>query len=553
MADKKISELDAVSSAARTDEFVVVQSGTTKRAALSDIDAVAEIGASQVTAGTLDDDRVAESNVTQHEAALSVAGSQVDSGTLPDARIQESGVTQHGTAALEVPWSNTVVVEGDNSSRATRATAVDSAIGEAGTAGKEFVFVPHEFLDYDASAVNFTKNSFSGRLVREGQVGDVYDVVAYGANRDGTGSQEAAIQAAIDAAPDDGATVFFPAGDYRVTTGIQIPTAATGFSKPVKIVGEGSGVSTPAGDGPSRIFLADDTVPALFDLDATGTDDFRGSFENLALVGPGPADDGTKAIFGGFMLGARFRNIKIRDFDVGMQIGNDCFYSVFEDCIFVNCFSNCVQIEGKVNGDAFIGCRFEGSGASGILLTDAGSPVAFYSCWFEDNTVAGLRVSDGIGAVNLYGCYFEKNTRHDIEVETGTGSPWVNLYGCHLFPLASDASIRAQHAVNLYGCSVLGTNNPGGVVENFGTPNVTAIGTQVRNGPVPLLEAAPSNFGEVVHFNDQAADDDADLGGGGDAYSLTNVTEDRTFDADSTTVTELADVVGTLISDLGYD
>ena len=35
-----------------------------------------------------------------------------------------------------------------------------------------------------------------------------------------------------------------------------------------------------------------------------------------------------------------------------------------------------------------------------------------------------------------------------------------------------------------------------------------------------------------------------------EAYSLSNVSADRTFDADSTTTAELADVVGTLISDL---
>tara|TARA_R100001126_G_C4841384_1_gene157122 strand:+ start:378 stop:626 length:249 start_codon:yes stop_codon:yes gene_type:complete len=33
-------------------------------------------------------------------------------------------------------------------------------------------------------------------------------------------------------------------------------------------------------------------------------------------------------------------------------------------------------------------------------------------------------------------------------------------------------------------------------------------------------------------------------------YTVTNVTTDRTFDADSTTTAELADVLGTLLTDL---
>lgn len=35
-----------------------------------------------------------------------------------------------------------------------------------------------------------------------------------------------------------------------------------------------------------------------------------------------------------------------------------------------------------------------------------------------------------------------------------------------------------------------------------------------------------------------------------DEYTTSNVTEDRAFDADSTNVAELADVLGTLIADL---
>ena len=35
-----------------------------------------------------------------------------------------------------------------------------------------------------------------------------------------------------------------------------------------------------------------------------------------------------------------------------------------------------------------------------------------------------------------------------------------------------------------------------------------------------------------------------------DAYEVTNVTTDRTYDADSTTTAEVADVLGTLIADL---
>ena len=38
--------------------------------------------------------------------------------------------------------------------------------------------------------------------------------------------------------------------------------------------------------------------------------------------------------------------------------------------------------------------------------------------------------------------------------------------------------------------------------------------------------------------------------GGANTYTETNVTPDRSFDADTVTVAKLADIVGTLISDL---
>jgi len=56
------------------------------------------IAASQVTSGTFADARIAQSNVTQHQAAISVAASQVTSGTFADARIAQSNVTQHQAA-----------------------------------------------------------------------------------------------------------------------------------------------------------------------------------------------------------------------------------------------------------------------------------------------------------------------------------------------------------------------------------------------------------------------------------------------------------------------
>ena len=56
------------------------------------------IAASQVTSGSFADARIAQSNVTQHQAAINIAASQVTSGTFTDARVAQSNVTQHQAA-----------------------------------------------------------------------------------------------------------------------------------------------------------------------------------------------------------------------------------------------------------------------------------------------------------------------------------------------------------------------------------------------------------------------------------------------------------------------
>lgn len=49
--------------------------------------------AESIVSGVFDDALVAQSNVKQHEDALSIAGEQVDSGTIPDARLANTAVT----------------------------------------------------------------------------------------------------------------------------------------------------------------------------------------------------------------------------------------------------------------------------------------------------------------------------------------------------------------------------------------------------------------------------------------------------------------------------
>jgi hypothetical protein len=71
---------------------------------------------------------------------------------------------------------------------------------------------------------------------------------------------------------------------------------------------------------------------------------------------------------------------------------------------------------------------------------------------------------------------------------------------------------------------------------------------------LPLKIARPPRGNDVEDWKDWAEEVERVinmlLARAGSAYTPTNVTTDRTFDADATSVAELGDVVGTLIGDL---
>jgi hypothetical protein len=117
---------DTITVAVTSLDGAVIGSATAAAATFTDLTftgtLTGDVAASNVTSGTFADARIAESNVTQHEGALSITESQISdfgtyanavhthaasditSGTLADARVAQSNVTQH-QAALSITES----------------------------------------------------------------------------------------------------------------------------------------------------------------------------------------------------------------------------------------------------------------------------------------------------------------------------------------------------------------------------------------------------------------------------------------------------------------
>lgn len=147
-------------------------------------------------------------------------------------------------------------------------------------------------VDYTAPLPSAVVRSAADRLA------EVLSVKDFGAKGDGATDDTAAIQAALEAAPDHGGVVFFPAGTYRVTSTLTIPSVTdlsggslgtTGTVKPVRLVGQHCPnlLGTPgAGAQGASAIKWDASGSATPCIDASGGSKhwWFGGIEDLALL-----------------------------------------------------------------------------------------------------------------------------------------------------------------------------------------------------------------------------------------------------------------------------
>lgn len=98
---------------------------------------------------------------------------------------------------------------------------IQAAIDQASIDGISRVYVPANMYPYSASSVSFIHTV---QMIREGGDAGHYDIVAYGANGDGSGNQYAAIQNAFNAAGTNRNIAFIPQGRFRITSKISMPS-----------------------------------------------------------------------------------------------------------------------------------------------------------------------------------------------------------------------------------------------------------------------------------------------------------------------------------------
>lgn len=427
---------------------------------------------------------------------------------------------------------------------------------------------------------------------------DVGDVRRYGAVGDNSTDCTAAFQAAIDVASQGtGAFVFVPQGTFRVTDTLEIAAG-----KNPSIQGSGKYASVIYAIG----FTSD--KPILHYQGTSGSpingvylrDVILWSNNNLA-----------RGITAAYLTFSDIDGVYFYELANGF-VGTVSYTLNFRNMGAFGVTGDCYRLGDDCNNIHFDKCRMVGT--NGVLVTGYAHALTFTACDIEgiiNTTGAGLNFAPSTGKVvqgiTIDSCYWE-NVRsyalafagadaNSVKGVSARGNYIVGGYAVHFGSVSGAGATNAVYLTNVTGFefesnyfedwetnafNVTGTVTNGKVARSTAAscPNLSstsdAFPTSVetvnnfKGRRVEYGTAAPGSgtytVGSLVWRSDGAAG--TNLGWyctvagtpgtwvpfgairGGNTYSATNVTTDRTYDANATSTDELADVLGTLIADL---
>ena len=219
-----------------------------------------------------------------------------------------------------------------------------------------------------------------------------------GLTADGTTDTTAALQALLNAKP-AGATIYFPAGTYRIDGPISI-------TKPVTLVGE-----------KGTVFNCQRTTQSfVFSINKGGSTSSRMSgvtFTGITVEGPG-IESGPTMIYANALQNVHVSYMKFHNVGTAAMRVNGCLNALVEDCVFDNVFRTgygygvCITdySDGITVRDSF----FVTKGRHGVATGTSTSP---------------LPAAGYTKRVTVENCYFENFTDQAIDAHTETTGPYV--------------------------------------------------------------------------------------------------------------------------------
>lgn len=331
----------------------------------------------------------------------------------------------------------------------TQAVVLMEGYYTSGDGGGGIFFYSSTSRSVENGGTIIKSDAVRGRFIRECD-NTALNVKWFGAKGDGEHDDTVAIQATIDALPDNGGTITVPGGVYSLSKTIQVGTGNAGDTistrSGVKLVGAGGMV--PEDGTAATVFRADRAMESVLYLvgrisdceltgiclDANGKAENAlylhsftgGHFYNLTLTGftkMGLKIMGGNDPTGNYNIFNRFETIHVeatQDNTTCLFIdgtANDTWLTTLSDCSFdAGDYVNATAAHFRfVDSISFYRCRFKAKDASSVgMVFDAFSVnlfpcgMAFYDCSvdstkvLEDNThqirkqyFFGLKTSDG--------------------------------------------------------------------------------------------------------------------------------------------------------------
>jgi hypothetical protein len=215
------------------------------------------------------------------------------------------------------------------------------------------------------------------------------DVRDHGAVGDGTTDDTAALQAALDAVPAGGGTVFLPAGRYAVSATLWVRRHNT------TVVGEGPG---------QRAGTSHDAVGSR--LEAVG------SLDDGPMVRV-QSDDNRAPLHG-----VTLRDIALDGMGVatGSGIHYRSYRGLIEHVFLYNFAGQGLDFQGYPHWDLYdtvvAFSQVSRCGGAGLLLGEGATDMHFTSCVVFDNQ-DNMQLAGG-GSVQVTGCHFYTASRHNV-------------------------------------------------------------------------------------------------------------------------------------------
>lgn len=323
-----------------------------------------------------------------------------------------------------------------------------------------------------------------------------FDVKTYGAIGDGVVDDTAAIQDALDAIPDIGGVLYFPAGRY-----LYAGTTLT-LDRPITVEGDGGVQQFSQAGAPLAVSTIDinSTTATLFDVKVSGC-----TFKNLHLrntsvttptagagilvSGDGGLYDGSRTTYEGLTVDGFYICVDVRS-GTGHRFSN-C--GIFGPVLYGLKLRNILSPDGGDHAisDCWIyntkvrattsAIRIESGGGIKIINTKINSG-SYPNCWVNG---IDLAVASGVTTVDLLvcNCSIENYSGVGIKGTTASGSfwGWILLTGNEFLPNGSTSAnainFNATNAGEFRGMVITGNfaSTAGGVAPMISLTNTTDV------------------------------------------------------------------------------